>query len=299
MKLGDCMSKNIYCRFLVLIGLCFTLLGLVSCGWPVTETKTYHAPNWTPDGRIVAEVQVVKLQRTLISNSEYVGGYTGIVIMDKDGSNEELLFETPTGGVSRIEMSPSGNYVGVISGWVLDLYSSSGQLLQSIVPDPIVDHIKFSPDETKLYGSEFSVSMSFFDVPSLDLLLHNELGGSGIWHSNNTILYRDRDIVLALFNFSTSERFLYDLNMVPEIYLSSSGKVLSFGAGERYEYTLGESEETNTPFSYSPYNYQDFTNQQLSPDGKEIVMGAKSIFSNAGAGIYILDIENGGITFIK
>ena len=92
------MSKINYCRFVVIVGLCFSLFGLVSCGWPVTETKTYHAPNWTPDGRIVAEVQVVKLQRTLVSNSEYVGGYTGIVIMDKDGSNEELLFETPGGG---------------------------------------------------------------------------------------------------------------------------------------------------------------------------------------------------------
>ena len=88
------MSKIIYCRFLVLIGLCFTLLGLVSWGWPVTETKTYHAPNWTPDRRIVAEVQVVKLQRTLISNSEYVGGYTGIHIpsIEKKYTKNEIKY---------------------------------------------------------------------------------------------------------------------------------------------------------------------------------------------------------------
>ena len=176
-SLGVYMSKINYCRFVVIVGLCFSLFGLVSCGWPVTETKTYHAPNWTPDGRIVAEVQVVKLQRTLVSNSEYVGGYTGIVIMDKDVSNEELLFETPGGGASRIEVSPSGNYVGVILGVGLYLYDSDGSLLKEIFPEPVLTHIKFSPDESTLYGSRYSAFMKFFDVPDLNVLVQNDFGG--------------------------------------------------------------------------------------------------------------------------
>ena len=293
------MSKNIYCRFLVLIGLCFTLLGLVSCGWPVTETKTYHAPNWTPDGRIVAEVQVVKLQRTLISNSEYVGGYTGIVIMDKDGSNEELLFETPGGGASRIEVSPSGNYVGVISGWVLELYSSSGQLIKEIIPVPLVDHIKFSPDESKLYGTRGYGEMNFFDIPELNLIEQNSFGGGGVWINNDSVIYEDTiDRTLGEYSL-VSGKILLNVNISPQVYNSSTDTVFSLNGTEIRVFVLGNTDYTTGNFSYAPYAYQDFTNQQLSPDGKEIVMGAKSIFNNAGAGIYILDIENGGITFIK
>ena len=295
------MSKINYCRFVVIVGLCFSLFGLVSCGWPVTETKTYHAPNWTPDGRIVAEVQVVKLQRTLVSNSEYVGGYTGIVIMDKDGSNEELLFETSGGGASRIEMSPLGNYVGVIFGVGLYLYDSNGNLLKKILPDPVISDIKFSPDESKLYGTEYSDSMTIFLIPELGILNQNSSGGGGVWKNQDSIYFYQKRPVFKLseWKINLDEIETLEISYGIDVYIPSEEIGFLLSGTELYIVNIRNTEVTTVPFSYSPYDYQDFTNQQLSRDGREIVMGAKSILNFHGTGIYILDIENGGITYIK
>jgi hypothetical protein len=125
------------------------------------------------------------------------------------------------------------------------------------------------------------------------------LGGGGIWLKDSQVLYQDIGNKLGIFTYTSSERFLYPLNVVPEVYISSENVVLSLGSSERYEYTLGASEELSTSFSYAPYDYSDFTKQKLSPDGKEIVMGAYHFLSNQGTGIYILDIENGGIVRLR
>jgi hypothetical protein len=263
------------------------------------EVILYHVPNWTTDGRIIAHKETVRYRETFLSEKDPLPGSNEIVIMDADGQNEDTLFSTNEINISRLELSPSGNYVGMLADVDLLLYSIDGDLLKKIEPEPTLSHIKFSPDETKLYGSEYSSTMGFFSIPNLDILTQNEYGGSGIWLNNDQVLYRDKEILLGMFTLSTNERFLYPLNTVPEVYISSENLVLSLGSTERYEYILGESEEQITTFSYSPYNYSDFTNQQLSPDGKEIVMGAKDFLNFYGTGIYILDIENGGIIRLR
>ena len=75
--------------------------------------------------------------------------------------------------------------------------------------------------------------------------------------------------------------------------------IFGLNGSERYSSFLGEANYITSEFSYAPYDYSDFTKQKLSPDGKEIVMGAKDFLNFYGTGIYILDIENGGIVRLR
>jgi hypothetical protein len=263
------------------------------------EVILYHVPNWTTDGRIIAHRETVRYRETFLSEKDPLPGSNEVVIMDADGENEETLFSTGEINISRLELSPSGNYVGMLADVYLLLYSIDGDLLKKIEPEPTLSHIKFSPDESKIYSTRYSASMTFFNISDLTVLAQNDFGGGGIWMDNDQVLYRDKVHEMGIYNFSTQEKTLMPVIIIPDVYLSSGNIVLSFEGSELYTYVLGDSDYSISNFSYSPYSYSDFTNQQLSPDGKEIVMGAVGPASFYGTGIYVLDIENGGGVFLK
>jgi hypothetical protein len=255
------------------------------------EVILYHVPNWTTDGRIIAHRETVRYRETFLSEKDPLPGSNEVVIMDADGENEETLFSTGEINISRLELSPSGNYVGMLADVYLLLYSINGDLLKKIEPEPTLSHIKFSPDESKLYGSEYFASMSFFDVPELNLLTQNEFGGGGAWMNLNTIIYEDTiDRTLSTYNLN-GDKILLNINLSPDVFINSSNTVFGFGGTEIKKFVLEDSDYSTNSFSYSPYDYSDFTKQQLSPDGKEIVMGVQGPASFNGTGIHILTIE--------
>ena len=163
-------------------GLLCSMLLLVAggCGYDVTESTTYRAANWTSDGQIIARRLTLKHGKNLISNSIPMGSSEEIVLMNADGSGEHGLFSVDENMIMLIEMSPRGNYVGYINGdGELKVYTRGGELVGRVKPDPPVTYFKFSPDETKIYGSQDSSNIRIYRVSDFAILQQNDLGGGG------------------------------------------------------------------------------------------------------------------------
>jgi hypothetical protein len=278
----------------VVIGILLLLIG--GCGLiEESESTSYHIPNWTSDGEIIALKRWMKHRKTLISNSEPIGFRETVVLMGTNGENERELFRVELGSPKLLELSPQGNYIGLIDGAVLLLYDRDGNVLAQINPDPDVTYIKFSPDETMLYGSEETHNMVFFALPDLSELARNEFGGGGGFVDSVSVVYYDWNALkMALYNTETHSKTLQTVQLVPEIYSLVTNKVHAIDASILYTYELGAENYTEVGISWAPYKYGDFTGQHLSPDGGKVVMGATALFDKAGAGIYVLDVESGG-----
>ena len=274
------------------------VLVMSGCSFPEQESLSYSVPNWTSDGQIIAREVYVKTKDTLTSKGEMVSYRNSIVLMNADGSGVQELFEVNENGIQLIEMSPQGTYVGYINALgELKVYTRGGALVGRVTPDPPVTHFKFSPDETKIYGSEDTGAMSFYSFPDLEFLLSNELGGGGGFIDNNRVAYRNWEPHgVALFNSDTQEQTLFPVTFIPEVYVSSENAVYGLGADKVYRYELGAERYAEEVFSWDPYEYNDFTGKHLSPDGEKIVMSYDSI---EDVGIYVLTVENSQIQRIK
>lgn len=279
------------------------ILILPGCGFiEESESTSYHIPNWTSDGEIIALKRWMKHRKTLLSASEPVGFKETVVLMGPNGENERELFEIDAGSPQVLELSPQGNYVGLINGGLFMLYNRrTGALIKRIKPTPSITHFKFSPDETKIYGSEYYASMMFYSVPALLLLESNELGGAGVWKNENEVLVYHKELGgLGSYNLLNSTMtHLFSFPVYIMSYVPSENMLYSLGAETVYKYELGAETYTESGFSWAPYEYRNFTRMHLSPDGKKIVMGAADPESE-GTGIFILNTEtNGGITRLR
>ena len=278
--------------------LCSMLLLLAGgCGYDVTETTTYRAANWTPDGQIIARKLTLRHGKNLISNSIPLDGSEEIVVMNADGSGEHGLFSVDENMIMLIEMSPLGNYVGYINGdGELKIYTRGGALVGRVKPDPPVTYFKFSPDETKIYGSEYAARMVFFSVPELAILYQNSFGGEGGFTNNeNVFFYKTSGGAggISLYTVSTGVVTEFHQGFIPEVYVASENAVYGLGSDKVYRYVLGGTGYETIPVSWSPYEANDFTGKHLSGDGGRVVMGAGGLVFE-GAGIHILDVANGG-----
>ena len=108
-----CFFARVYAggRGVKIFGLLCSMLLLVAsgCGYDVTETTTYHAANWTSDGKIIARRLTLRHGKNLISNSIPLDGSEEIVVMNADGSGEHGLFSVDENIIKLIEMSPFGH----------------------------------------------------------------------------------------------------------------------------------------------------------------------------------------------
>ena len=283
-------------------GLLCSMLLLVAggCGYDVTESTTYRAANWTSDGQIIARRLTLKHGKNLISNSIPMGSSEEIVLMNADGSGEHGLFSVDENMIMLIEMSPRGNYVGYINGnGELKVYTRGGALVGRVKPDPPVTYFKFSPDETKIYGSEGTGRMSFYSFPNLEFLLSNELGGGGGFIDNNRVAYRNWEPHgVALFDSNTQEKTLFPVTFIPEVYVASENAVYGLGSDKVYRYVLGAAGYETRPVSWSPYEANDFTGKHLSGDGGRVVMSWRGAEAS-GVGVYTLDITTSEIRQIR
>jgi hypothetical protein len=224
-----------------------------------------------------------------------------IVLMNDDGSDVQELFEVNENGIQRIEMSPQGTYVGYVNALgELKVYTRGGTLVARVDfgYENSVQVLDFSPDETKVYLSFGYSQMLIYSVPDLVLLSSNELGGGGCWKDNNELLVYHKDLggvgVYDFLNSTMTHLFPFSVNEM--VYVSSENVLFSLGSSVVYRYELGAESYTEVGFSWDPYEYNDFTGKQISPDGEKIVMSYDSI---ENVGIYILTIENSQIQRIK
>ena len=271
------------------------LLG--GCGYDVTETTTYRAANWTPEGQIIARKLTLRHGKNLISNSIPMGDSEEIVVMNADGSGEHGLFSVDENMIKLIEMSPLGNYVGYINGnGELKVYTRGGALVGRVDfgHENSVQVLDFSPDETKVYLSFGYSEMLIYSVPDLVELDRNEFGGGGGFVDSVSIVYYDWDEAkMSLYNTETNSKTLQVVQLVPDIYSVITNKVHTLGSNVVYTYELGAASYTEVGFSWGPYEANDFTGKHLSGDGGKVVMGAGGLVFE-GAGIHILDVANGG-----
>ena len=283
--------------------LCSMLLLVASgCGYDVTETTTYHAANWTSDGKIIARRLTQKHGKNLISNSIPMGSSEELVLMNEDGSGEHKLFGVDENIIKLIEMSPQGTYVGYINGnGELKVYTRGGALVGRVTPDPPVTHFKFSPDETKIYGSEDYASMVLFSVSDLSVLSQNSLGGGGGFTDNENVFFYKTSSGsggISVYTIANQQMEEFYQGFIPEIYIASENAVYGLGSDKVYRYELGAASYTEVGFSWGPYEANDFTGKHLRGDGGRLVMG--DAFENGGIGIFILNVESGsGIVRIR
>jgi hypothetical protein len=283
--------------------MCCGILGVLvmsGCSFPEQESLSYSVPNWTSDGQIIAREVYVKTKDTLTSKGEMVSYRNSIVLMNADGSGVQELFEVNENGIQLIEMSPQGTYVGYINALgELKVYTRGGALVARMTPDPPVTYFKFSPDETKIYGSEDYASMVLFYVSDLSVLSQNSLGGWGGFADNENIFFYKTSGGsggISVYTIATQQMAEFHQGFIPEVYVSSENAVYGLGADKVYRYELGAEDYMEEVFSWDPYEYNDFTGKHLSPDGEKIVMSYDSI---EDVGIYVLTVENSQIQRIK
>jgi hypothetical protein len=271
------------------------------CGYDVTESTTYRAANWTSDGKIIARRLTLKHGKNLISNSIPMGSSEEIVLMNEDGSGEHKLFDVNENMIMLIEMSPRGSYVGYINGdGELKVYTRGGALVGRVKPDPPVTYFKFSPDETKIYGTQDFHNMVFYSVPDLIELDRNDFGGGGIFVGNDIVLYDDRIAKeMASYRINEGKTLLGNtFPYTPQVYDSQSNTVYSLGADKVYRYVLGAAGYETRPLSWSPYAANDFTGEHLRGDGGRVVMSWRGAEAS-GVGVYTLDITTSEIRQIR
>lgn len=93
---------------------------MLGCGGPVSST--YYNPAWTYDGKILAVRQSTQGNSTLFSGGGDPGT-TALVIMNADGSGEREIMGFGVGQFCQASASPSGNYVALVWGAVVDIYT--------------------------------------------------------------------------------------------------------------------------------------------------------------------------------
>jgi hypothetical protein len=289
---------RVCCGVVVLAGM---MMGLLSgCSLPEHESLSYSVPNWTSDGQIIARQVYVKTKETLTSKGEMVSYRNSIVLMNDDGSDVQELFEVNENGIQRIEMSPQGTYVGYVNALgELKVCTRGGALVGGVTPNPPVTYFKFSPDETKIYGSEDYASMVLFSVSDLSVLSQNSLGGWGGFVDNGNIFFYKTSGGsggVSVYTIATQQIAEFHQGFISEVYVSSENAVYGLGSDKVYRYELGEESYTEVGFSWDPYEYNDFTGKHVSPDGKKIVMSYDSI---EDVGIYVLTVENSQVHRIK
>ena len=98
---------------------------VVMAGCSATTSSTYYNPAWTYDGKILAVRQTTQSNSTLFSGGGDPGS-TSLVIMNKDGSDEREIRKFGVGKFFQASASPSGNYVALIWGAVVDIYTYPG-----------------------------------------------------------------------------------------------------------------------------------------------------------------------------
>ena len=291
---------------LVLVGVAM----LAGCSLGVNESTSYSIPNWTADGRIIARKVYLKTEHTLVSNSEIRAYQNSIVVMDDNGGHEQKLFDVDENGISLVEMSPSGNYVGYINSMsLLKVFKNEGgrwNLKWTKTVDRFTDRISFSLDETKLMLNIGYSRLFVYSTNSPDHLIYSNndrQGAPGLWLSGTQFYFADNNIekLVVVDTISSQERPL-SFVMFPEIYVASENALYyqssSFDAGAfRVRCRLDTGETTTTNFTYTPYKYEDFVGRHLSPDGKKIVMSYGGSIDPAG--IFLLDINNSNLSRIK
>ena len=132
------------------------VLVLTSCAGQSEDALAYYNPTWSSDGRIYAIKETIK--------SYSAGGFGGssqdrtsyVVIMNSDGSGEQILFNVGTESYPKMRESPSGNYLALQGGHGLEIrdvhhgYSKVGQI---DVPDGsgALMFFDWSPDESQMF----------------------------------------------------------------------------------------------------------------------------------------------------
>ena len=277
---------------LVLVGVAM----LAGCSLGVNESTSYSIPNWTADGRIIARKVYLKTEHTLVSNSEIRAYQNSIVVMDDNGGHEQKLFDVDENGISLVEMSPSGNYVGYINSMsLLKVFKNEGgrwNLKWTKTVESFTDRISFSPDESKLYISEGSYQFKIFDSNGRELW-HETLGGGGGFKTNSEVLFNQdstTSLKLSLFNVLTGITTVVRPGTYIDEYVISGNSIVTALSSYALTTNLDTGVIVTTNFTYTPYKYEDFVGRHLSPDGKKIVMSAKGP-EFQGSGIYVLSID--------
>ena len=288
---------------LVLVGVAM----LAGCSLGVNESTSYSIPNWTADGRIIARKVYLKTEHTLVSNSEIRAYQNSIVVMDDNGGHEQKLFDVDENGISLVEMSPSGNYVGYINSMsLLKVFKNEGgrwNLKWTKTVDRFTDVVKFSPDEMKVY---LSLGHSRFWVLLIDgtQLWFQSIGGGGGFKTNSEIIFNQTNTEIgktSVFNLGNGSLTEVGKGFAFSQYIVSENSVLYQGGSVSTDYieklNLNTQTVSTVNFTYTPYKYEDFVGRHLSPDGKKIVMSANGLAG--GVGIYILDINTSQLGAIK
>ena len=288
---------------LVLVGVAM----LAGCSLGVNESTSYSIPNWTADGRIIARKVYLKTEHTLVSNSEIRAYQNSIVVMDDNGGHEQKLFDVDENGISLVEMSPSGNYVGYINSMsLLKVFKNEGgrwNLKWTKTVDSSTNLVKFRPDEMKVYLSRGRAAFYLFENSSGSQLRYEETGGGGCFINNSEILMQDSipgfdgGARLSRYAIDAHTQTRIDIILTPRIYVASENAVYGIGALDMLKVEMGTGRLTTYNFTYTPYKYEDFVGQHLSPDGKKIVMSYGGSIDPAG--IFLLDINNSTLSRIK
>lgn len=234
-----CVMRSInWCRFIrsalpgYLIIAAVVLMGLGGCGLiEERESTSYHIPNWTTDGEIIALKTWMKHRKTLITNSEPVGLRETVVLMGPNGENERELFEISLGSPRLVELSSQGTYVAILSGTGLYLYNRNGDILKVLEIDLSAISLDFNLDETKLYVSIGYSDMLIYSVPDMVLEESNGFGGGGGFVDSINIVYYDwENSKMSLYNTETDVKTLQPVQLVPDIYSVITNKVHTIGS---------------------------------------------------------------------
>ena len=204
----ETMKKAIgyFCFAIIFAGVAVLMIG---CGAKQEQALAYYNPTWSAEGKIYA------IKETIVTATQ--GGFGGsvaqernsyLVLMNKDGSNEQTIKHVGRERYPKMNASPSGNYLAMTggAGWeILDIHN--GYNVSSEI-DTTTQTLEFdwSPNEAKIFLQESGRAVALYnrngtkirDLSNLDYAFAwryaAAIGGAG---NNKIRLVDENDNIIA------------------------------------------------------------------------------------------------------
>jgi len=277
-------------NLLWLLGLGIVVIVVGGCGDVPIESKIYHYPNWTPDGKIISIKNVIRETKGMWGNYDITYDKSFITTISSDGATEADLFEINDDAYpSEVVCAPDGKKIGYIShpGYKLSIinYDGTGKY---IIPEVSgVSYFDWSPDSTRIVYSSDNRELHVANIDGTNnIIVTSEASGPVSWRVGNRIAY--------------GFLYLIDQNGSNNQYLVDGGKPQIMNLGKIMYYS-----DLNSPGDYKIKSiYQSGTEEsivlnsysrntmKLSFDNSKIVGGA--LDQQDIVGIWIINIDGTG-----
>ena len=276
-------------------GLMVMAVGLVGCGDVPIESKIYHYPNWTPDGRIIAIKNVIRETKGMWGNYDTTYDKSFITTISSDGATETDLFEISDYAYpSEVVCSPDGKKIGYISHPEYKLaiinYDGTGKYIIPGVSG--VSHFDWSPDSTKIAYSNDNGELHVFNIDGTN---NNQIATSAeavAWRVGGGIAFEYLDngyLYLGRINTDGTSKESYGNMSVYSPQISNNNNII-YGLAMAAYRKLDVS--TNPPKEEILINKIDFIKPRIAFDEKKLI--GSDLDQQDIVGIWIINIDGTG-----